>query len=411
MLRVRMRRSTQILMVLPAVMAALWMPLSGRAADSPLEAAALAWDRGDYVTALNMYLQILDSPGVDDATLETIALQTGELFKTVELTTDGGAPRFSPDSTHASFETGQLPARVTRVIRTEDPGRSIAELKGHALTFSPDGKQLAYLKPEWTSALSQLQAALDAAPPAQRQARTAAFNQQLALDSKIVIRDLTSGRETELAAPDMRKTGLAFTSAGVLFSGSTSEQGAVPQIYTVADGAAPRAITTGEGDKQFLDVSASGAVATYSVRTAGGGRGDAGAPRPFGILRADTGATTTVTATSLALSSDGSTVAYVTREGAEYPTRDRAGRRPDVSDRGAQGTGAYRCARAVARWRPRRFPDDAEGGLGDLPRQSRWQRRNANDAGDPARHPSPLPRRHARARDDRRGTPPPILHS
>ena len=318
MLRVRMRRSTQILMVLPAVMAALWMPLSGRAADSPLETAALAWDRGDYVTALNTYLQVLDSPAVDDATLETIALQTGELFKTVELTTDGAAPRFSPDSAHASFETGQLAARVTRVIRTEDPGRSIAELKGHALTFSPDGKQLAYLKPEWTSALSQLQAAIDAAPPAQRQARTAAFNQQLALDSKIVIRDLTSGRETELAAPDMRKTALAFTSAGVLFSGSTSEQGAVPQIYTVADGAAPRAITTGEGDKQFLDVSASGAVATYSVRTAGGGRGDAGAPRPFGILRADTGATTTVTATSLALSSDGSTVAYVTREGAEY---------------------------------------------------------------------------------------------
>ena len=170
---------------------------------------------------------------------------------------------------------------------------------------------------EPSPALNESYAAIETAPQ-QRQARLAAFNQQLALESRIVVRDLASSRETELAAPGMRKTGLAFTSAGVLFSGSSIEPGAQPQIYAVATGAAPRAVTTGEGEKQFVDVSASGSVATYSVRVGGGGRGDAGAPRPFGILRADTGATTTVTANSLALSSDGSTVAYVTREGAEY---------------------------------------------------------------------------------------------
>ena len=32
-----------------------------------------------------------------DDVVDAIALQTGELFKTIELTADGGAPRFSPD--------------------------------------------------------------------------------------------------------------------------------------------------------------------------------------------------------------------------------------------------------------------------------------------------------------------------
>ena len=317
MLRVRMRRSTHILMVLTAVTAALWMPLSGRAADSPLESAALAWDRGDYIGALNTYLQVLDSTGGETA-LETIALQSGELFKTIELTTDGAAPRFSPDGLYLTFETGPPPARITRLLRTYDPTKPVAELKGYAAAFSPDGTRLAYLKVEPSPPLSELHAAIEAAPQAQRQARTTAFNQRLTLDSKIVIRDVSSGRETELPAPGMRKSGVAFTSAGVLITGVTSEQGSMPQIYAVADGAAPRAVTTGEGDKQFLDVSASGAVATYAVRTGVGGRGGGGTPMPFGILRADTGATSTVLATSIALSSDGSTVAYVTREGTEY---------------------------------------------------------------------------------------------
>jgi hypothetical protein len=317
MLRLRMTRSTQILVVLPATVAALWIPLSGRSTDSPLETAALAWDRGDYITALNTYLQVLDSAGANTA-LETIALQTGELFRTVELTTDGAAPRFSPDGAHVTFETGPPPRRVTRLLRTDDPAKTVAELKGYSATFSPDGTRLAYLKAEPSAALSELHAAIENAPQAQRQARTAAFNLRLALDSKIFVRDLASNRETELPAPGMRKTGLVLTSAGVLFSGSTIEQGAQPQIYTVAIDAAPRAITTGEGDKQFLDVSASGAVATYSVRIGGSGRGDAGALRPFGILRAGNDAATTVMATSMALSSDGSTVAYVTREAAEY---------------------------------------------------------------------------------------------
>ena len=323
-----MRPSRQLPVVLTAAMAALWIPLSGRSADTPLETAALAWDRGDYVTAINTYLQVLDS-SAGDAALETIALQTGELFRTIELTTDGAAPRFSPDGRHISYETGPPLSRTTRLLRSDEPARPIAELKGYSAAFAPDGGQLAYFKLEPSAALNEGYAAIDAAPQTQRAQRTAAFNQRVALESRVFVRDIASGRETELPAPNMRKTGLAFTSAGVMFAGSTTEDSAQPQLYAVAPGSAPRALTTGEGDKQFLDISASGTVATYSVRTGGGRGGDASTPRPFGVVQATTGAASTVMATAIALSSDGSTLAYVTREGPEYrlmiaETRDAA---------------------------------------------------------------------------------------
>ena len=76
----------QVLLLAAAAAAALWIPVSSSVAPAPLESATLAWDRGDYVSALLTYLQILDSADAN-AALETIALQTGELYRTTELTT------------------------------------------------------------------------------------------------------------------------------------------------------------------------------------------------------------------------------------------------------------------------------------------------------------------------------------
>ena len=44
-----------------ALVLAAAIPLGGRTTDTPLQEAAVAWDRGDYATALKTYLQILDS--------------------------------------------------------------------------------------------------------------------------------------------------------------------------------------------------------------------------------------------------------------------------------------------------------------------------------------------------------------
>src|SRR6187200_2657383 len=97
-----------------AILIAAWIPLRS-ASDTPLQSAALAWARGDYVAALTTYLHILDSPGTESA-LETIALQTGELFKTTELTADGDTPLFSPDGRYIVYETGSPVTRRTRLV-------------------------------------------------------------------------------------------------------------------------------------------------------------------------------------------------------------------------------------------------------------------------------------------------------
>src|SRR5688500_17764602 len=94
----------------------LWIaPGKATLNDSPLQTAALAWDRGDYVSALTTYLQVLDSASGDEA-FEAIALQTGELYRTTELTTDGAEPSFSPDGRILAYETGLAPVRTTRKI-------------------------------------------------------------------------------------------------------------------------------------------------------------------------------------------------------------------------------------------------------------------------------------------------------
>ncbi|HXI26793.1 MAG TPA: hypothetical protein VNG89_00170, partial [Vicinamibacterales bacterium] len=69
-----------------------------------IDASDAAWERGDYIAAVNGYLRLLAAPG-GDRWLRSIALTTGELFETRELTADGRAPRFSPDGALIVYET------------------------------------------------------------------------------------------------------------------------------------------------------------------------------------------------------------------------------------------------------------------------------------------------------------------
>src|SRR5688572_4103238 len=186
-----MKISPRTLVLAVAVAAAGWSPLAGRS-DSPLDAAALAWDRGDYITALQTYLKVLDSPDAA-AALETIALQTGELFQTMEVTTDGAAPVFSPDGNYFAYETGTGLTRMTRLYQTANPGKPVADLQGSSAAFSPDGTKVAYLKLIPSAALLEAQAAVDRAVPPERQQRQAAVTRAIARESQIVVRELASG--------------------------------------------------------------------------------------------------------------------------------------------------------------------------------------------------------------------------
>jgi hypothetical protein len=306
-----------------ALFAAVWIPASGRTVDSSLQTAAIAWDRGDYVTALTTYLHILDSPDAD-AALESIALQTGELYHTTELSADGAVPRFSPDGRHVLYETGNGVARVTRMVTVGGGAVPPTELHGVGAVFSQDASTIAYLKlmptPEFPA---------DPATPQER-TRLAAINQMLVATTSLVVLDIAGGREAPLDTRQLRKSSLAFAADGsVLFAGAPPEGGTV-QIYNVSEGRPAAALTTGDGDKVPLDINATGTALLFTIRTAGagrrgqpggrgGGRGGGGGATTatFGLLSMPEGRSTTITGFVPAFSGDGRTLAYVAREGDE----------------------------------------------------------------------------------------------
>jgi hypothetical protein len=300
---------------LAAVLTAAWIPLRG-IAEPPLQAAAIAWDRGDYVAALTTYLQILDSPSADSS-LETIALQTGELYRTTELTTDGDAPIFSRDGRFIAYETGGPISRRTRIVDAATLAVR-SELPGYGAAFSPDSSKLAYLRLVPDAALLAAQAEVDAAPQAERTQRQAGVDRKIAADAQIVIRDLASGREAPLDTGTLRKTALAYGAGSIAFSGWAPDATTV-QIYEIAEGRAPVARTTGGPDKLLQQANATGSAVIFTHRAPGGGRARAGrpgaAPGAFGVLSLVEGHVTTIAGSSPAFSGDGASFTYVARTG------------------------------------------------------------------------------------------------
>ena len=214
-----MTTPSKLLLVAAAAVVA-WIPLAGRS-DTPLQSAALAWDRGDYVTALTTYLQALDT--ADDKAFEEIALQTGELFQTTELTTDGAAPVFAPDGRHILYETGAGVNRRIRIVATADPSNTVADLPGSAGVFSSDGR-VAYVKLTPSADLQAAQTALDAAPPTERAQRLAAVNAGIAREAQLTIRTLASGAETTVPTAGLRVASPAFVGATLIFSGAAASR-------------------------------------------------------------------------------------------------------------------------------------------------------------------------------------------
>jgi Tol biopolymer transport system component len=305
------------------MLASLWIPAAGRVSDAPLESAALAWERGDYVTALTRYLQILDSPEAESSH-ETIALQTGELFHTTEITTDGTSPLFAPDGQHLLYETGPALSRQIRLFKTAAPATVAGEIPGFGAAFSPDGSALAYLALTPSSDLRELQAGLDAATASERQQRQTAVTQRIAEESQIIVRNLATGTETRLEAGPVRKASLALAADGsVLFAGTAVDAppNAPSQLYVVSAGQPATALTNDAGSKAPLAVAAGGEAVLFTIRTGGGGRGRAGGaggtPATFGLLNVKDRRATTITGTAPAFSGDGRSLTYVDRDGTD----------------------------------------------------------------------------------------------
>jgi hypothetical protein len=305
--------------------------------EQALSDADDAWHRGDYIAALTEYIRLLDGPD-GDAHLEAIAVQTGELFETRELTTDGRNPRFSPDGTYVAYETGLEVSRRTRVLRGDDGLAQVADLQGVSATFSPTGNAVAYLKIVASDEFLAAATAVDTAPLAapNRNPLIQALAWQVARNSTITVRDLASGSETEIPAPGLLKAGLAYAADGrtLYFLGGREGEEDRNDIYQVSPGAAPARVGDAPGLKSAPVVDRSGAVLVYTVPIqpaqnpfrrprppgqGGGGPGGAALRAPsFGVIDLASNTTHTIAGSGPTLSADGQTLAYVSRAGADY---------------------------------------------------------------------------------------------
>jgi hypothetical protein len=326
-----------------------------RAASPQYDAAFGAWQRGDYVAALNGFIGILTGPGGDEY-LEPIASATGELYRSHELTADGRSGRFSPDGRFILYEAGLETSRRTRVLRNDEGRSPVADLPGVSATFAPDGSRVAYLRIDGTDDVSKAAAALEAAKLTadNRNALVQTVTWLIARDSTIVVRDVASGHEIELPTPGLLKTGLTYGADGrtLFFLGAREGDETRTDIYKVTEASPPTIAVDAPGLKAAPIVDPSGRALVYVVPlvsplrrpaaaapegggragsvavtgrgTGGGGgvrvgRGVAVVPQPtFAIADVATGQAAIVVGTSPALSGDGRTLAYVARDGAAY---------------------------------------------------------------------------------------------
>jgi hypothetical protein len=317
----------------------------------PFDAATDAWERGDYATALTGYLQVLAAPG-GDAFFEPIALTTGELFETRELTADGRAPRFSPDNKYIVYESGLETSRRTRIVRNDASLALVADLPGVSVTFSSTLNQVAYLKIPENDEIRRASAALEQASltAQNRNQLTQMLTWLIARHSAIVTRDLRNGREMELPAQELLKTGLVFNADGreLYFLGAREAEPDRTDVYTISENA-PKPVLAVEsgGLKSAPIVDPAGKVLIYLIPgqnplrrpvaatdatggdagrggeagrggQAGGGRGQGSAPSRFAIVDIARHQVSTIVGSAPSLSDDGRTLVYVAREGAEY---------------------------------------------------------------------------------------------
>jgi hypothetical protein len=298
--------------------------------DNAFSAATDAWDRGDYIKALNGYIAVLSATD-GDRFLEPIALQTGELYQSIELTADGRNPQFSPDGRFVAYETGLEVSRRTIIVRNDAGRTRVAELPGVSATFSPTSATVAYLRIADTPELRSAASAVDAAPLAgqNRNQLVQALAWQVLRNPTIVVCDLDSGAELELAAPNLFKTGLAYAADGrsVYFLGARESDETRNDLYAMMPGGDARVVGNADGFKSVPVVDGSGRTLVYvKVQTnifrrpgqqGGGGAAGTAPPPSFGVINLSSNETKVIEGVSPTLSRDGSTLAYIVRAGSD----------------------------------------------------------------------------------------------
>jgi len=329
--------------------------LAQDAQQNELRAADDLWNDGNYIAAITAYIRLLNSPA-GERYVERIALQTGELFVTEEVTADGRNPRLSSDGRYVSYETGPANALVTRIQRTDGNRPLVTEFAGTNAAFSPDASKVAYIRIPVTDELTEAQKTVEKLAeqsPERTYAQQVLTRLQIRA-SRIVVRNLASQAETELNTGDLLKQpGIVFGADNetVYFAGASESERRRNDIYAATAATAPTAatdpvvVTDADGFKTAPIVSPSGKTLIVNLpnqtpfpvpqppapannppgqgqRAQQRGEGNAAQPAQpppprFGIVDLATRKITTVTGSAPAFSKDGGVIVYLNSSGAD----------------------------------------------------------------------------------------------
>ena len=262
----------------------VWMALAavtgwsgGLEAQTParvaFDSAAYAWEAGRYPEALERLERLLTGPA-RDTLLAPIALLTGELHRTREIAPDATNPRWSRDGSLLAYDIGGDSARQSVLVNLAATGPLRPDtLPGYAAAFAPDGSEIGYIS-------------------GRRPA--------------VVLRPTAGGSERTLETPGL--TALELVYAGdrgpphLIATADPSSQ--MPALYELAPGG-PRPLAGGER------------LTGLPLRAAGG-RLVFTSPEAGITVRAPDGTTTVHRGISPVVSADGSTLAFVGRDGTDW---------------------------------------------------------------------------------------------
>ena len=248
---------------------------TGASSDPPLQIADLAWERGDYPAALAGYLRLLDSPDAASV-LEPIALRTGELYATTELTRDGALPQFSPDGRYLLYETGPIATRVIRVVATAAPDRVVVELRGGGAAFSPTAGK--------SSTGSRWRRPAGPASNDRNAGNDGGAGAGCDVAARATIHALDTGQETSLDTGTLSAATLAIGAGDtVIFAAGPATPGPT-QIHAVGSGRPLTALTADPTEKIVGAINSTGTALIFTTRVPARAAGAVAARAPV-VLR------------------------------------------------------------------------------------------------------------------------------
>ncbi|HUF23150.1 MAG TPA: hypothetical protein VMN81_03400, partial [Vicinamibacterales bacterium] len=258
--------------------------------------AYTAWDEGHYVVALERLKALL--PGADEATFEHIALLTGELYQTHEVTADGRNPSLSLDGTLIAYETGSGGAAATRIVRNAPGFPLVVSFTGTGAVIGPTSKQIAYRYGAGRMAIRNVGAFL---------------GDPIAL------------------TPGGASAAVWSTDGAALYFIDAPADAAAQQVFSMpASGGAARPLTTLAGRKSNLRLIPGGAALLFTTGGGGGRGGGQATPQVQSYIDLRTGEAGVFedASTPPVFSADGGTLAYIARDGGVSRLRIRSGRAP-----------------------------------------------------------------------------------